>query len=112
MISEWYLNYILDSLYLSVVLNGILNLPLTVQPSPTEIPLNGPMNDTEWYSVVYHWLFFVSVAYLNAWRVGGFVYSTTCQCNSTLCNTTFYCKEKYNNHVSYITHMLTFIHYS
>ena len=51
MVSECYLNNILDSLF-----NGIewyFKLPLRVPPSP-KISLNGPMvlNDTEWYSNV------------------------------------------------------------
>ena len=35
MVTGWYLNYIFNSLYRSMILNGILN--------PTEIPLNGSM---------------------------------------------------------------------
>ena len=36
-------------------------LPLRIPSSPTEIPLDGPMvlNDIQWYSMLYHWLFFV-----------------------------------------------------
>ena len=50
MVSDWYLNDILHSLYRSIY----LKLPLTVLLSPSEIPLNGPVvpNDTKWYSVV------------------------------------------------------------
>ena len=42
MVSEWFLNDILDSLYRLVVLNGVFNYR------------NGPivLNGTEWYSVV------------------------------------------------------------
>ena len=67
MVSEWYFDYILDSFYRSMVLNGIL-IRLRVPLSPTKISLYGPMvlNDTEWYSMVYHSLFFVRVDLLQS----------------------------------------------
>ena len=45
----------------------VFQLPLRVPLSPTEISLDCPvvLNDTEWYSMVYHWLFFVRVDLLQ-----------------------------------------------
>ena len=64
MVSEWYLNDILESLYRSMVLNGILNyhwlyhwvlLKYHWMVQWYWMILNG----IQWYSVVYHWLLFV-----------------------------------------------------
>ena len=68
MVCEWYFDDILDSLYRSMILNAwYFKLPLSVPLSPAEISLNGPMvlNDTEWCSIVYHWLFFVRLCACN-----------------------------------------------
>ena len=61
---EWYLNGILMTFWIFCTVQWYFKLPLSVPMRHTEISLNGPMvlNDTEWYSVVYHWLFFVRVA--------------------------------------------------
>ena len=63
MVSEWYLNGFLMIFWILCTIQWYLKLPLRVPLSPAEISLNGPMvlNGIQWYSMVYHWHFFVRV---------------------------------------------------
>ena len=55
MVSEWYFDNILDSLY-RYGIERYFKLPLRVSLRPAKISLNGLKvpNDTEWYSMVFN----------------------------------------------------------